>query len=108
MVREFRSNRTEWKFQREEEHTDEVADVEGMVVGPESIVDSGVPPPVGAHNVVGGGDDAGRGDEDEEKDAELDRAGHLHSILPSTLCSLRHKDTRSLSLSPPLFTLDST
>jgi hypothetical protein len=32
--------------------TDEVADVEGLVAGPEGVVDVGVPPVVGAHDVV--------------------------------------------------------
>lgn len=31
---------------------DEVADVEGLVAGPEGVVDVGVPPVVGAHDVV--------------------------------------------------------
>ena len=37
--------------------TDEVADVEGLVAGPEGVVDVGVPPMVGANDVVraGGG-----------------------------------------------------
>ena len=32
--------------------TDEAADVEGLVAGPEGVVDVGVPPVVGAHDVV--------------------------------------------------------
>jgi len=32
--------------------TDEVADVGGLVAGPEGVVDVGVPPVVGAHDVV--------------------------------------------------------
>jgi hypothetical protein len=41
----------------EEGLTDEVADVEGLVAGPEGVVDVGVPPMVGANDVVraGGG-----------------------------------------------------
>lgn len=35
-----------------QELTDEVADVEGLVAGPERVVDVGVPPVVGAHDVV--------------------------------------------------------
>ena len=46
--------------------TDEIADVEGLVVGPEGVVDVGVPPEVAAEDVVGRG---GGGDE-ESKDAE--------------------------------------
>jgi hypothetical protein len=32
--------------------TNEVADVEGLVAGPKQVVDVGVPPMVGAHDVV--------------------------------------------------------
>lgn len=51
--------------------TDEVVDVEGLVVGPQRVVDVGVPPEVAADDVVGGGDE-GHGDgEEEEEEAEL-------------------------------------
>lgn len=40
------------------ESTDKVADVEGLVVSPEGVVDAGVPSAVGSDNMVGGG---GRG-----------------------------------------------
>lgn len=39
-----------------EELTDEVADIESLVVGPESVVNARVPSTVGANYVVGGGD----------------------------------------------------
>lgn len=51
--------------------TDEVVDVEGVVVGPESVVDAGVPAAVAADDVVGsgdGGDGGGGGEEEEEED----------------------------------------
>lgn len=40
--------------ERERFVTDKVANVEGVVVGPEGVVDAGVPAAVGADDVVGG------------------------------------------------------
>lgn len=52
--------------------TDEVADVEGLVVGPEGVVDAWVPALVNADYVVGGG---GGGEEEEEGGGEVEERG---------------------------------
>lgn len=52
--------------------TDEIADIECMVVGPESVINARVPATVGTNNVVGGGDRRegcnGRGQDQEGTD----------------------------------------
>lgn len=53
--------------------TDEIVHVEGLVVGPEGVVNVGVPPEVGADDVVGGG---GSGDEDGEEREDEDGSRH--------------------------------
>lgn len=47
--------------------TDLVVDVEGVVVGPEGVVDARVPASVAAHDVVGGRGEGGEEEEEEEK-----------------------------------------
>lgn len=55
-------------------HTDEVTDEEGLVIGPEGVVDAGVPASVGADDVVGGVD-GGRGGGDQKEEEEKVRDG---------------------------------
>lgn len=74
-----------WGWKREggyEGLTDEVVDVEGLVVGPQRVVDVGVPPEVAADDVVGGGD-KGHGDGEEEEEAEP-TGTHLGELNPYT------------------------
>lgn len=60
------------------EITDEVADVEGLVVSPESVVDAGVPALVDADNMVG----CGGGGEEEEEDGggEVEERGWVGHV----------------------------
>lgn len=53
-------------------------DVEGLVVGPEGVVDVGVPAEVAPDDVVGGaGEEGGR---QEEEEAEVDQLGRRHAF----------------------------
>lgn len=54
-----------------ERSTDEIANIEGVIVGPESVVDARVPAFVSTHNVVSGGSGGGR---DEDEEAQEDEA----------------------------------
>lgn len=47
-------------------HTDEISNIESMVVGPESVVDARIPTTVGAYNMIGGGDGGCSGGDKEE------------------------------------------
>lgn len=59
-------------FERERKRglTDKVANIEGMVVGPESVVHAGVPALVGANNVIGGEDWRNSCNGEDEADGE--------------------------------------
>lgn len=51
----------DYKIEKEvrvKESTDEVSDVEGLIVGPKGVVDARVPAFVSTHNVVSSGDSA--------------------------------------------------
>lgn len=48
--------------------TDIITSIEGLVVGPKSVVDAGVPAFVSSDNVVGGVDGGGNGGEEEEEE----------------------------------------
>lgn len=67
-------HRNNLKQRREREVTDEVADVEGVVISPESVVDRRIPPFVSSDYVVGGGD-GGSDRGENEKDAAEEEVG---------------------------------
>ena len=78
---------------RFEEITDEVVDVECMIVRLESVVHSGIPAAVGADDMVGGadgGDSSGGGDEEDEEEDE----GHGSALLSQRL-QYHLKDNKS-------------
>ena len=85
---------------RFEEITDEVVDVECMIVRPESVVHSGILAAVGADDMVGGADDmvggadggdsSGGGDEEDEEEDE----GHGSALLSQRL-QYHLKDNKS-------------
>lgn len=58
--------------ERERESTDEIVDIEGLVISPVGVVDTGVPAFVGANNVVSGG---GVSEEEEDEDEGEEEEG---------------------------------